>query len=137
MRFALILIFSLTFICISSMILIACHSQISDDSLSPSKDYRDQFIGKYNGFRDCSAWNVTQLHPDEYVSIIVKFGHNSDFLNVSGDEVFIDSTGNNVNSSIANYRWYSLSFSMDSLYIGQGWGVTGAQESCFFKGKKK
>ncbi|MBK6929977.1 MAG: hypothetical protein IPH12_03615 [Saprospirales bacterium] len=99
-------------------------------------DWRAWFVGNYTGYRDCAAYNTTQLHPDLVTTVPVSYGNAPDRLLVGTDQVTVDSNGYSVYPTFNGYRQYSLKFRNDSVFIYQQWGVINAHEVCHFAGRK-
>jgi len=102
-----------------------------------STDFRDKFVGQYKGFRDCSALNTPQTQGDQNMTITVAIGTEANTLQVGNDLAPVDSTGSSLYPHIANYRFYHLRFSNDSLFLYQQWGGANTNETCEYAGKKQ
>lgn len=110
----------------------SCMNDTEDDPA----DFRSPFVGAYTGFRDCSAWNTNQVHPDQAMTIQVDYGDQPNYLSVDGEQIQVDSSGSFPHPYFNGYRQYGLSFKGDSIFIHQQWGAPNANETCKFRGKK-
>jgi hypothetical protein len=99
-------------------------------------DFRDKWVGTYTGFRDCSALNVPQDHPDQNMTVTITKGPNTFELKVQDDIVPVGLNGKSAFAPLNGYFMYFMGFKSDTLYVYQQWGTANANETCNFVGKK-
>jgi len=95
---------------LATIILFSC-----DDEPSGPKDFRDQYVGKYQVHESISSYGWPDMNGESYsrerdTVILVDYGNSDTTLIVLGREVWLDTTG-----SYYDYH-YSLRMRDDSLW---------------------
>jgi hypothetical protein len=104
-------------------------------------DYRNRFLGKYQGYRKCehyAAGTITYDSAELIILTVIKAPQPDRVLIVEDDDyVRIDSNGNLPSgTAVSGYRFYNLQFRKDSLHLLYNKGVVNYNTTCSFNGTK-
>ncbi len=126
------------FLIIALLSTASCDTDPVDSEPEP-QDYRDAFVGTYNGWRVSTMWTMNQPlqttydGPDSYVVEVVE----DSFLSLNGSTPFRVGSDGQFSMHSGGSGFFSVRFvSPDSLLVTSQSGGLGGSSNSQFKGRK-